>query len=940
MVVAVSFHPPLTHAQDDQKNRQKAHRTAPPPDWDDSLFVTAQRARLAAPLVNEHDSIASKAAFINPVGAGTINNRAGTLRLGASAASVRTLPPGTINDDWVGPATGVWSNPSNWNGGVPNNGGGNIYNVFIDNGNPQSTTVTTDISPTINNLTIDSDDALIIGNNTSLTVNGNISNAGTLSLNSAGNSTQLIIGSSNVTLSGGGTLTMSNNSNNIITGSVGTNTLTNQETIQGSGNIGNSQMALINSGTIDANQSAGTLTLQISNGVTNTGTLEATNGATLVITGVTNGGVNVMNKGGTIQAVGAGSIVSLENAIIAGGTLTTSGGGVIQTPFGYTAALDGSTSMVTNSGTFSLNNESFVQLIGTINNTGSIQLNSTGNSTAILIGNGNVTLTGGGTLTMSNNTFANGISGFRGATFTNVNNTISGAGTIGEGDISLVNQASGIIDANQSNALVIQTRNGTNTGTLEATNGATLVLSSRYTGGVITNTGGTIQAVGAGSFVALESGLTITKGMLTTSGGGVIETQGGQTATLNGVTNSGNYTVSDNSTTFLAGTITQVGAGTINVVSTGDSTFLKVTGNVGLKGGTVILGDNPNNIIEGVSTGNEVLMSSATIEGAGNIGNNLMGLVNTGTILANDSNPLTIQPDAKNFKNSGKLIVSSGSAMDIIGPTATSFITTGTVVINGGGSLTVGGSATYSQTGTKLASTTVDGTLTSANGISIAGGTVFGNMGTLIGNFNLSGTAAISPGDGIKKVGELTINGTYAQASTASALIDLGGLSSGAFDVVNITNAASLNGKLIVDLVNGFNPVAGDNFDIMNYASESGAFSSETLPTISGDHWLVTIGATDVLLQLLAGTGPTRELRTSSAHADLGGAFGQATDYAGYVPPSALPPTSQFDDSGFSNSDGQPTQTPEPSSLLLLASSFLGYATWARRRIRKTVTGR
>ena len=255
------------------------------------------------------------------------------------------------------------------------------------------------------------------------------------------------------------------------------------------------------------------------------------------------------------------------------------------------------------------------------------------------------------------------------------------------------------------------------------------------------------------------------------------------------------------------------------------------------------------------------------------------------------------------------------------------------MTINSGGSLTVGGSATYAQTN---GSTTVDGNLSASNGISISGGTVFGNLGTLAGTFNLSGTGAISPGDGIMKVGELTINGMYTQGSTASALIDLGGTGSGTFNVVNITKAAALNGKLIVDLVNGFTPVAGNGFDIMNYASESGAFSSETLPTVSGDHWLVTIGATDVLLQLLSGTGPTRE-RAPLREAALGGAFthdGLAGGFAGYVPPSALP-DSLFDSSGLSNSAAPQSPTPEPSNLFLLATELLGIGVWGLRQQRK-----
>ncbi len=57
-------------------------------------------------------------------------------------------------------------------------------------------------------------------------------------MNSTGSFAQLIIGSPAVTLSGGGTVTMSNNTTNSIFGSVTADTLINQETIQGAGNIG------------------------------------------------------------------------------------------------------------------------------------------------------------------------------------------------------------------------------------------------------------------------------------------------------------------------------------------------------------------------------------------------------------------------------------------------------------------------------------------------------------------------------------------------------------------------------------------------------------------------------------------------------------------------------------------------------------------------------
>jgi fibronectin-binding autotransporter adhesin len=116
----------------------------------------------------------------------------------------------------------------------------------------------------------------------------------------------------------------------------------------------------------------------------------------------------------------------------------------------------------------------------------------------------------------------------------------------------------GLIDANDaSNPLMVQTANGTvNTGTLEATAGGSLVLD----GSAFKNTGGTIQANGTGSLVLLENGAVITGGTLSTTSGGLIETASGQTATLNGVTNSGAYVTADNSTTFLLGKITNGGA--------------------------------------------------------------------------------------------------------------------------------------------------------------------------------------------------------------------------------------------------------------------------------------------------------------------------------------------------------------------------------------------
>ena len=111
----------------------------------------------------------------------------------------------------------------------------------------------------------------------------------------------------------------------IIGGNFGTETLVNvNNTIQGSGNVGNFSLAIMNQSVINANVSGGTLTvLPNSNGITNTGVMQASSGGTLSIVGMT-------NNSGLIEATGAGSIVETNGATINGGNLTTTNGGLIQ----------------------------------------------------------------------------------------------------------------------------------------------------------------------------------------------------------------------------------------------------------------------------------------------------------------------------------------------------------------------------------------------------------------------------------------------------------------------------------------------------------------------------------------------------------------------------------------------------------------------------------
>src|SRR5205807_5226986 len=112
----------------------------------------------------------------------------------------------------------------------------------------------------------------------------------------------------------------------------------------------------------------------------------------------------------------------------------------------------------TNAGTMSVDDGAILPIGGTIDNTGTIALGSTGDETDLEILVRGATLQGGGTLTLSDNSANVVFGGDPSAMLTNVDNTISGAGQLGGGQLTLVNE--GTILANGSNALVIDT--GTN----------------------------------------------------------------------------------------------------------------------------------------------------------------------------------------------------------------------------------------------------------------------------------------------------------------------------------------------------------------------------------------------------------------------------------------------------------------------------------------------
>jgi T1SS-143 domain-containing protein len=150
-----------------------------------------------------------------------------------------------------------------------------------------------------------------------------------------------------------------------------------------------------------------------------------------------------------------------------------------------------------NSGTMLVSDGAMLPLGGIVNNTGTIALDSGGAETKLELIQHGITLQGGGQLTLSDSG-GNVIFGTDpSVTLTNVDNTISGAGQLGGGQMTLVNH--GTIVATGSNALIIDTGANAviNSGTLEAVGSGGLVIHADVeNSGLLWANGGNLTVIG------------------------------------------------------------------------------------------------------------------------------------------------------------------------------------------------------------------------------------------------------------------------------------------------------------------------------------------------------------------------------------------------------------------------------------------------------------
>ncbi len=246
------------------------------------------------------------------------------------------------------------------------------------------------------------------------------------------------------------------------------------------------------------------------------------------------------------------------------------------------------TPVTQNPRTMSIGDGAILPLSGIINNTGTISLNSTGDETDLeLIQNG-ITLQGGGQLVLSDNS-QNVIFGTSSdVTLTNVDNTITGAGQLGQGQLDLSNEAT--IDATGTNALIVDTGSNAivNSGTLEATGSGGLVVNS-----AIQNSGN-IWADGGNVTV---NGAVTGNGTATISGSSTLEF-GAASAESTSFAAGATGTLKLDQAEGFSGTVAGFGAGdTLDLtdIAAGANLTIGYTANVVGTGGTLSVSDGTHN---------------------------------------------------------------------------------------------------------------------------------------------------------------------------------------------------------------------------------------------------------------------------------------------------------------------------------------------------------
>jgi hypothetical protein len=604
---------------------------------------------------------------------------------------------------------------------------------------------------TFDDLTIESGSEVKVSAGTSLTLEGTITDNGTIE-DVAGDPDLVIVGT--VTLNGSGSVKLDGTGADIVGAATGTNTLDNFITIEGAGQIGGGHLILDNElhAVIDANVNGATLTIDTGNDVTNEGTLEATGGGILLIEDY------VFNFGSIVA--GAGSTFELAGATLAGGTIDDAGTlSVTSSSAIDNARVDGGGDLTVASGaTLTLSEVTLddVTLSGSFSNSDTLTIDDT------------VTLAGA--------TLAGGTIDDAGTLSVTSSSAIDNARVDGGGDLTVASGATLTLDADTLSAITIDGVDATTGGVVASIIDVTG--DSTFTDVTVNNGDLTVE----GNTTLYVEGTTTFDGVSVTDNGAIQVDEGLLTATL---------LLDDNATITGSGTLTINGLGTLDVETgadgsgygaTLDGVYVVDTGSIEvgqtstgamltLEDGTTISGDGTLTINAGSTL--DIAKGDVTLDGIQVIDNGTFGDISPGsgaTLILEGGTTVT-------GSETGALVISDGDKLDIeqgCGPNhgatfddltvenagtihvdATLTIA-GTVSFNDGGTVSMGSGSEIVGDGSPATLENVDNTIAGAGTIGGCGLTLNNDSdGTIDANVN-GATLTLDTGDNtITNAGQL-----------------------------------------------------------------------------------------------------------------------------------------------------------------------------------------
>ncbi|MBI1925276.1 PEP-CTERM sorting domain-containing protein [Candidatus Poribacteria bacterium] len=347
-----------------------------------------------------------------------------------------------------------------------------------------------------------------------------------------------------------------------------------------------------------------------------------------------------------------------------------------------------------------------------------------------------------------------------------------------------------------------------------------------------------------------------------------------------------------------------------------------------------------------------------TIQGRGQIGVGTMALTNQGTILANQSTSLTIDPNASGFTNEGTLRANAGSTLtvtdnltnfsgttltggtyEVFGtmrlPTGTNIVTNAsTILLDGAGSQLLNGTSGTTNALANFATNAAAGDFTIQNGRNLTTPGAFSNAGIIMidtgSMFTVDGAAT---NDYTQTAGMTTVNGTLTVPDRVDilggSLFGNGTINGDVFNTVainpgNSPGLLSIVGDYTQDPLGILNIelgglLQGITYDFLNISLT--AFLDGTLNVSLFGGFFPSVGDAFEILRSNSLSGTF----TTINGLDLGGGFFLQPTYSA----TSLTLVAQ--------QGSEPI--PEPSTWLLLAVGLIGLVSYQYRRRLKVNRG-